>query len=86
MADLDQIGYLGHRQFADLLDILKIETTEEMLQNMFVEMDENDDVSKRIQLSAGFVSAMLLLLCTLTLFQFAGKHRVRLSSRSLSLQ
>jgi Ca2+-binding EF-hand superfamily protein len=69
MADLDQIGYLGHRQFADLLGILKIETTEEILQNMFVEMDENDDVSKRIQqLSAGFVSAMLLLLCTLTLF------------------
>jgi Ca2+-binding EF-hand superfamily protein len=69
MADLDQIGYLGHRQFADLLGILNIETTEEILQNMFVEMDENDDVSKRIQqLSAGFVSAMLLLLCTLTPF------------------
>ena len=45
MADIQQVGYLGRKQFAHLLEILKIETNDEILASMFEEMDENDDVS-----------------------------------------
>lgn len=45
MADIAHIGYLGRKQFAHLLEILKIETTDDMLEDMFREMDENNDVS-----------------------------------------
>ena len=43
MADPQHIGYLGHRQFTDMLKMLNIEVEEEELQEMFMEMDENDD-------------------------------------------
>jgi len=43
MGDPQHIGYLGHRQFKDLLKMLNIEVDEEELQEMFLEMDENDD-------------------------------------------
>jgi AI-2 transport protein TqsA len=43
MADPQHIGYLGHRQFNDMLKMLNIEVEEEELQEMFLEMDENDD-------------------------------------------
>ena len=44
LADIQQLGYLGRKQFAHLLEILKIETNDEILANMFKEMDENEDV------------------------------------------
>eukprot|EP01052_Picozoa_sp_SAG31_P046725 SAG31_NODE_9049_length_1343_cov_1.037781_3_plen_162_part_01 len=43
MCDTVYAGYLGHRQFTDLLKLLGVEVTEEVLQNMFAEMDENND-------------------------------------------
>ena len=44
LADIQQVGYLGRKQFSHLLEILKIETNDEILANMFKEMDENEDV------------------------------------------
>ena len=43
MADIEHIGYLGRRQFSDLLSIMNIEVDEDLLEKMFVEMDENGD-------------------------------------------
>lgn len=43
MADPTHVGYLGHRQFTDMLKMLNIEVDEETLAIMFTEMDENDD-------------------------------------------
>ena len=43
MADPQHIGYLGHRQFTDMLKMLNIEVEPDELQEMFQEMDENDD-------------------------------------------
>jgi AI-2 transport protein TqsA len=43
MADPTHVGFLGHRQFTDMLKMLNIEVDEETLLIMFTEMDENDD-------------------------------------------
>ena len=43
MADPTHVGFLGHRQFTDMLAMLNIEVEGEVLAQMFVEMDENDD-------------------------------------------
>ena len=43
MADPSHAGFLGHRQFTDMLSMLNIEVEEETLKLMFSEMDENDD-------------------------------------------
>jgi AI-2 transport protein TqsA len=43
MADPTHVGYLGHRQFTDMLKMLNIDVDEETLAIMFTEMDENDD-------------------------------------------
>lgn len=43
MADPTHVGYLGHRQFTDMLKMLNIEVDAETLAVMFTEMDENDD-------------------------------------------
>ena len=43
MADPSHAGFLGHRQFTDMLSLLNIDVEEETLKLMFSEMDENDD-------------------------------------------
>jgi AI-2 transport protein TqsA len=43
IAEPDKLGYMGQRQFKDLLALLKITVTDEKLATMFQEMDENDD-------------------------------------------
>ena len=43
MVDTAYAGFLGHRQFTDLLKLLGIEVTEEQLKHMFEEMDKDDD-------------------------------------------
>ena len=43
MIDIEHIGYLGRRNFTDLLDILMIEVSDDVMEKMFVEMDENGD-------------------------------------------
>jgi len=43
MADIEHIGYLGRRQFSDLLSIMNIEVDDDLLDKMFIEMDENGD-------------------------------------------
>lgn len=43
MGDPTHVGYLGHRQFTDILKMLNIDVDEETLLQMFAEMDENDD-------------------------------------------
>jgi len=43
MADPQHVGFLGHRQFTDMLNMLNIEVEPEVLAEMFVEMDGNDD-------------------------------------------
>lgn len=43
MADIEHMGYLGRRQFKDLLNILSLEPDPGTLEQMFVEMDDNAD-------------------------------------------
>jgi len=43
MCDAQHVGFMGHRQFTDMLGMLGIEVSDETLQAMFKEMDENDD-------------------------------------------
>ena len=43
MADYEQLGYLGRKQFTDLLGILQIYPDDDTLESMFLEMDENGD-------------------------------------------
>ena len=43
IADVACLGYLGQKQFKDLLKLLQIETTAEQLDTMFAQMDENND-------------------------------------------
>jgi len=43
IAEPDKQGFLGQRQFIDLLALLKIEVDHETLEKMFLEMDENGD-------------------------------------------
>ena len=43
MADIEHIGYLGRRQFTDLLSILNIDVDDDTLEKMFMQMDENGD-------------------------------------------
>jgi predicted PurR-regulated permease PerM/Ca2+-binding EF-hand superfamily protein len=43
MCDPTHVGYMGHRQFTDMLNMLGIEVDDETLKQMFIEMDENDD-------------------------------------------
>lgn len=43
MADIEHIGYLGRRQFSDLLSIMNIDVDDDTLEKMFLEMDENGD-------------------------------------------
>ena len=43
MVDIEHITYLGRRNFVDLLDMLMIEVTEDVMEKMFQEMDENHD-------------------------------------------
>eukprot|EP01047_Picozoa_sp_COSAG01_P010526 COSAG01_NODE_447_length_16933_cov_9.983426_7_plen_354_part_00 len=40
-ADMDYRGYLGRRQFADLLEILRIETDDALFDKMFRDMDKD---------------------------------------------
>ena len=43
MVETEYCGYIGHRQFTDLLKLLAVDVSEEVLKKMFDEMDENDD-------------------------------------------
>jgi hypothetical protein len=43
MADIEHIGYLGRRQFTDLLTIMNMDVDDATLETMFTEMDENGD-------------------------------------------
>lgn len=43
MADIEHIGYLGRRQFTDLLSIMNMDVDDATLETMFEEMDENND-------------------------------------------
>ena len=43
IAEPEKQGYMGQRQFRDMLGLLKITVKEETLNKMFEEMDENDD-------------------------------------------
>jgi hypothetical protein len=43
MIDIEHIGYLGRRNFTDLLDMLMIEVSDTVMEKMFTEMDENGD-------------------------------------------
>ncbi len=43
MVDIEHIGYLGRRNFTDLLDMLQIDVSDDVMEKMFVEMDENGD-------------------------------------------
>lgn len=43
MADYEQVGYLGRRQFTELLQIMQITPDDDTLEAMFTEMDENGD-------------------------------------------
>jgi predicted PurR-regulated permease PerM len=43
MADIEHIGYLGRKNFRDLLKILDIEVEGDKLDEMFAMMDENND-------------------------------------------
>ena len=43
MSDSTNIGYLGRRQFTDLLKLLSIMVEDDQLEKMFTEMDENGD-------------------------------------------
>ena len=39
MSDMEGMGYLGRRQFKDMLGILKLEVDDDMLFQMFNDMD-----------------------------------------------
>ena len=43
MIDIEHIGYLGRRNFMDLLGMLQIEVADDVMEKMFNEMDENGD-------------------------------------------
>jgi len=43
IAEPDKLGYMGQRSFKDMLGLLKIEVSDEVLDKMFIEMDENGD-------------------------------------------
>ena len=43
MVDIEHIGYLGRRNFTDLLGMLQIEVSDDVMEKMFIEMDENGD-------------------------------------------
>jgi len=43
MADIEHIGYLGRRQFSDLLNIINIDVSDDVMEKMFQDMDENGD-------------------------------------------
>ncbi len=80
LADIQQVGYLGRKQFAHLLEILKIETNDEILAGMFTEMDENDDVSvSRLRVPHAAVAWLAQGLCVCSQY-----CRAKSSSRNLS--
>ena len=43
MVDNKYAGFLGHRQFTDLLKLLAIDVEPDVLSKMFQDMDDNDD-------------------------------------------
>jgi len=43
MCDPQHVGFMGHRQFTDMLNMLGIDVDDDTLAKMFAEMDENDD-------------------------------------------
>lgn len=56
MADYENVGFLGRRQFKDLLDLLNIAVDDDMLVQMFNDMDE--DANGQIEFDE-FASAMV---------------------------
>ena len=58
-ADMDYLGYLGRRQFTDLLDILKIETDDDLKKEMFDKMDT--DGSGTIEFEEFFTTTRAML-------------------------